>query len=101
MASSDPLPKTGRPPVRLPMTWSNETARDIRQDQYLTFDCDQFSRGAKAARPMSRRWVSVEQCRCTRDEHKICDPGRRYSFYFYETSDDEEAKNREELSENH
>jgi hypothetical protein len=48
---------------------------------------------------MSRRWVSADQCLCTHDEQRICDPGQLYSICFYETSDDEEAKNRQQLFE--
>jgi hypothetical protein len=78
------------------MTSSQETTRDIAQDRYLTFSCPHFSRGARAGRPMSRRWVSADQCLCTHDEHGICDPSQLYSICFYETSDDEEVKNRQQ-----
>jgi hypothetical protein len=48
---------------------------------------------------MSRRWVSADQCLCTHDEQGLCDPSRLYSFCFYETSDDEVVKNRQQLFE--
>jgi hypothetical protein len=48
---------------------------------------------------MSRRWVSADQCLCTHDEQGICDPSRLYSICFYETSDDEDVKNRQQLFE--
>lgn len=81
------------------MTSSQETTRDMAQDRYLTFSCSQFSRGARAGRPMSRRWVSADQCLCTHDEQGICDPRQRYNMRFYETSDDEEVRNRQQLFE--
>jgi hypothetical protein len=75
------------------MTTSKATpsARDTLEDRYLTFNCYQFSRGVRAGRPTSRRWVSAEQCLCTHDEENICDPTLLYSFHFYEISDQEEA----------
>ena len=81
------------------MTSSKETTRDITQDRYLTFICPRFSRGARTGRPMSRRWVSADQCLCTHDEQGICDPSQLYSICFYETSDDEEVRNRQQLFE--
>lgn len=81
------------------MTSSQETTRDIAQGRYLTFSCPHFSRGARAGRPMSRRWVSADQCLCTHDEQGICDPSQPYNICFYETSDDEEVKNRQQLCE--
>ena len=70
------------------------TTRDILQDQHLTFNCYHLSRGVKAEHPLSRRrrWVSANDCVCTRDTKEICDPARLYSFVFYEASDEEEAE---------
>ena len=73
------------------MNSSKEITRDILKDQHLTFVCYHLSRGVSAKRPLSRRrrWVSANDCACTRDTKEICDPTRLYSFAFYETSDEE------------
>jgi hypothetical protein len=73
------------------------STRDILKDEFLNFNCYQFSRGVKTGRPLSRRWVSAEQCLCTRDTPKICDPSRLYSIHFYETSNEEEANKQKDL----
>jgi hypothetical protein len=73
------------------------STRDILKDQYLTFNCYQFSRGVKSGRPLSHRWVSAEQCLCTHDSVRICDPGRLYNLRFYETSNEWEAVHQKEI----
>jgi hypothetical protein len=82
------------------MISSKETpsTRDILKDEFLNFNCYQFSRGIKAGRPASSREVSAEQCVCTRDTSKICDPSQLYSLCFFETSDEQEAENQKRLS---
>jgi len=74
-------------------------SRDILNDHFLNFNCYQFSRGIRAGRPLSHRWVSAEQCLCTRDTAKICERNRSYSFSFSETSDEQEAEHQKNLSE--
>ena len=76
------------------MNLSVKQTRDVLNDQHLTFVCYQLSRGARAERPLTRRhrWVSANDCVCTRDTKEICDPTRLYSFAFFETSDEEEAQ---------
>ena len=83
------------------MVSASETSltRDILEDQFLNFNCYQFSRGIKAGRPLSGRWVCAEQCLCTRDTPEICDRTRLYTVCFYETSDKEEAEKQKRLSE--
>ena len=73
--------------------------RDILGDERLTFNCYQMSRYVRAARPVSRRGVSAEQCLCTDDRQKICEPGLSYSFDFFETSDEEEETDQKTTSE--
>jgi hypothetical protein len=85
------------------MTSSKSTAstRDILNDQLLTFSCRDFSRGMRSERPKSRRWVSAEQCLCTNDTDKICDPTYLYTLVIYELSDEEveeHARRNEEIS---
>ena len=76
------------------MNSSKEMTRDILKDQHLTFVCYHLSRGVRAKQPLSRRrrWVSANDCVCTRDTKEICDPTRLYSFAFYETLDEEGAE---------
>jgi hypothetical protein len=76
------------------MNSSKEKTRDILKDQRLTFVCYRLSRGIRAKQPLSRRrrWVSANDCVCTRDTKEICDPTRLYSFAFYETSNEEEGE---------
>jgi hypothetical protein len=72
--------------------------RSVLDDQLLTFNCHEFSRGIRSGRPTSRRWVSLEQCLCTYDTGKICDPTQLYRLVLTETSDEEDAEEREEMS---
>jgi len=78
---------------------SKETAstRDILEDQWLTFNCYHFSRHMRSGHPLSRRWVSAEQCLCTNDT-EICQPGQLYAFWFYEISAEELANHQKETS---
>ena len=71
---------------------------DVLEDQYLTFNCYQLSRSVRAGRPLSRRWITASQRLCTDDKEKICIPGLLYSFWFYESSDQEEEQSQKETS---
>ena len=75
------------------------SSRRKSQDQWLTFNCYQFSRGVTAERPRSRRWVSAEQCLCTHDPDKILDATLPYKIFFIEMSEDEETQERKRLEE--
>jgi hypothetical protein len=72
------------------------STRKILQDRHLIFNCFQFSRGATAERPRSRRWVSADQCRCTHDPNKILDATLAYTIHFREASEEEEAQEKKE-----
>jgi len=78
---------------------ATSSTRDFLKDQLLTFNCYQFSRGVRATRPLSRRWVSAGQCLCTHDPDKICDPSRLYDLHFNESSDEEAANELKEINE--
>jgi hypothetical protein len=81
------------------MARETPSTRDILEDRVLHFNCYEFTRGVKVGRPLSRRWVSAEQCLCTRDTAEICDASILYSLQFHETSGEEEAKYRKETYE--
>src|SRR5262249_13391155 len=76
-----------------------QSTRDILDDHRLTFNCYQFSRNVRSGRPLSRRQVTAKECLCTDDTQKICDPSRVYTIGFYESSDEEEAKHQQDVSE--
>jgi len=75
------------------------SSRRKSQDQWLTFNCYQFSRGVTAERPRSRRWVRAEECLCTDDPDKISDATLLQTISFHEVSEEEETQEKKELEE--
>jgi len=71
--------------------------RNILKDQWLTFNCYEFSRRVSAGRPRSRRWVSADKCLCTRDPGKILDATLPYTIFFVEMSEEEERQEKKRL----
>ena len=65
------------------------SSRRKSQDQWLTFNCYQFSRGVTAERPRSRRWVRAEECLCTDDPDKISDATLLQTISFHDVSEED------------
>jgi hypothetical protein len=76
------------------------STRRKSEDQWLTFNCYQFSRRVTAGRPRSRRWVSADQCLCTHDPDKILDATLSHRISFREVVEEEETQEKKELEEN-
>jgi hypothetical protein len=75
------------------------STRRTSKDQWLTFNCYQFSRRVTAGRPRSRRLVSADQCLCTHDPGKILDVALPYTIFFVEMSEEEEIQEKKRLKE--
>jgi hypothetical protein len=74
-------------------------ARNILKNQWLTFNCYQFSRGVTAGRPRSRRWVAADKCVCTRASDKDFDDALLHTIFFREVSEEEETEARKQSEE--